>query len=243
MAINESDSRDGEHMSYAAINRNDGNAQAEDTTPRRICARMGNGVPTDKIKGIAGVILAGGASSRMGSNKALLLHKGGRIIEKVYRVLAELFEEVLLVTNNPELYPFIPCRKVPDIYSGRGVMAGVHAGLSQSREPSVFVAACDMPHLNGELIRHLAALADGVDVVMPVTPGGFEPLHAIYRKECLPVLEEFLGGEEHRRVVSLFSRVRVREVSPEEIAALDAEFTSFDNINTPGDYHRLRNVR
>lgn len=179
----------------------------------------------------------------MGSNKALLLYQGGRIIEKVYRVMAGLFEEVLLITNSPELYPFIPCRKLPDIFPGRGVMAGIHAGLSQSMAPSVFVAACDMPYLNGELIRHLAALADGVDVVMPVTPGGFEPLHAIYRKECLTALEEFLGGEEHRRVVALFSRVRVREVSPEEIAALDAEFTSFININTPGDYDRLRNAR
>ncbi len=230
-------------MSYVAINRFDYSAQADYTAPRCSCACSGNDVSAARIKGIAGVILAGGASSRMGSNKALLLHEGGRIIEKVYRVLAELFEEVLLVTNNPELYQFIPCRKVPDIYPGRGVMAGIHAGLSQSREPSVFVAACDMPHLNGKLIRHLTALADGVDVVMPVTPGGFEPLHAIYRKECLPVLEEFLGDEEHRRVVSLFLRVRVREVSLDEIASFDPKFTSFDNINTPDDYYRLRNDR
>lgn len=230
-------------MCYAAVKRIEEKSLLKGTAPRRNPARRGIAMPAGKIKGVTGVILAGGTSSRMGSNKALLLHNGGRIIERVYRVLAELFEEVLLVTNNPELYPFIPCRKVPDIYPGRGVMAGIHAGLSQSREQSIFVVACDMPHLKVDLIRHLITLADGVDVVMPLTVGGFEPLHAIYRKECLPVLEEFLRNDEQRRMVSLFSRVRVREVSPDEIASFDPEFTSFDNINTPDDYRRLKNTR
>lgn len=198
-------------------------------------------MPATKIKGITGVILAGGVSSRMGSNKALLLHQGGRIIEVIYRTLAELFEEVIIVTNTPELYQFLPCRKVPDIYPGRGVMAGIHAGLSQSREPAIFVVACDMPHLKGELIRHLTTLAEGADVVMPVSAGGFEPLHALYRKECLPALEELMQDAENRRVVALFSRVRVRQVLPEEMASIDPEFDSFDNINTPDDYYKLRN--
>jgi molybdopterin-guanine dinucleotide biosynthesis protein A len=197
-------------------------------------------MPATKIKGVTGVILAGGGSSRMGSNKSLLLHMGNRIIEVIYRNLADLFEEVIIVTNTPELYPFLPCRKVPDIYSGQGVMAGIHAGLSRSREGAIFVVACDMPHLRGALIRHLATLADGVDVVMPVTVGGFEPLHAIYRKECLPVLEELLQNTENRRVVALLSEVRVRKVIPEEIALFDPEFTSFDNINTPEEYRKLR---
>ncbi|MDD2736913.1 MAG: molybdenum cofactor guanylyltransferase [Desulfuromonadaceae bacterium] len=196
--------------------------------------------PATRIKGVTGVILAGGGSSRMGSNKSLLLHKGSRLIEVIYRALAELFEEVLIVTNTPELYRFLPCRKVPDIYSGQGVMAGIHAGLSRSSEAAVFVVACDMPHLSGALIRHLTTLTDGVDVVMPVTVGGFEPLHAIYRKECLPVLEELLQNTENRRVVALLSRVRVRKVIPEEIAPFDPEFTSFDNINTPEEYSKLR---
>ena len=121
-------------------------------------------------------------------------------------------------------------------------MSGIHAGLSQSREQAIFVVACDMPHLKRDLIRHLTTLAEGCDVVMPMTAGGFEPLHALYRKGCLPALEELVRNEEHSRMVSLFHRVRVRTVLPEEIASIDAKFTSFDNINTPDDYYRLRNV-
>jgi len=229
-------------MCYAASNRIDENS------PQRVAATRGSTdrrvmtMPAQKIKGVTGVILAGGASSRMGSNKALLLHQGGRFIERVYRVLAELFEEVIIVTNTPEQYPFIPCRKVPDIYPGKGVLSGIHAGLSQSREQAIFAVGCDMPHLKGELIRHLAALAEGVDVVVPRTAGGFEPLHALYRKECLPALEELVLQKEHGRIVSLFSQVRARSVLSEEIASIDAEFSSFDNINTPDDYRRLRNT-
>lgn len=193
-----------------------------------------------RVKGVTGVILAGGSSSRMGSNKALLLHRNGRIIEGIYRTLAELFEEVIIVTNTPELYQFLPCRKVPDIYPGKGVVAGIHAGLSQSRGGGIFVVGCDMPQLQGELIRHLTTLAEGADVVMPLSAGGYEPLHAIYGKGCLPALEELLRNGD-QRVISLLPRVRVREVPAEEVALFDEGFDSFVNINTPDDYYRLRN--
>ena len=195
--------------------------------------------PGGKIPGVTGVILAGGASSRMKSNKALLLHSSGRIIEGIYRRLAELFEEVIVVTNTPQLYEFLPCRKVPDIYPGKGVVAGIHAGLSQSREDVIFVAACDMPHLQGELIRYLTSLAGGVDMVLPATAGGKEPLHAVYGKGCLPALEELLQKDE-KRVLSLLPLVRVRQVTADEVAVFDHEFESFININTPDDYYRLR---
>ena len=193
-----------------------------------------------KIKGVTGVILAGGHSSRMGSNKALLPHRGATLIEGIYRMLAELFEEVILVTDTPEQYQFLPCPKVPDLFPGKGVLAGIHAGLLRSREPAIFVVACDMPHLNAELIRHLISLSEGVDFVYPMSAGGFEPLHALYGKGCLPVLEELLKSDE-KRVISLLPRVRVREVPPEEVALFDPEFASFVNINTPDDYYRLRN--
>lgn len=214
--------------------------QLPEASPRPCPVSREVTMPAAKIAGITGVILAGGASSRMGSNKALLLHHGGRMIEGVYRTLSTLFAEVIIVTNSPELYQFIPCRKVADIYPGKGVMSGIHAGLSQSSEAAVFVVACDMPHLQSDLIRHLATAAWGADLVLPFTPGGFEPLHAIYRKECLPALEELLREERQQRVAALFSRVKVHNVPSEEIAAFDPDFRSFDNINTPQDYFRLR---
>lgn len=193
-----------------------------------------------KLQGITGVILAGGASSRMGCNKALLLHRGGHIIEAVYGTLSELFEEVIVVTNSPELYSFLPCRKVPDLYSGKGVLAGIHSGLLHSNTPAVFTVACDMPCLNAGLIGYISSLSSGVDLVMPSTHKGFEPLHAIYRKGCLAALEVLLNNETSGRITDLLSMVPSRVVRAEEIACFDPEFSSFVNINTPDDYFSFR---
>jgi len=192
-----------------------------------------------RIAGITGVILAGGASRRMGSNKALLPHQGGRFIELVYRCLEEVFEELLIVTNTPEDYGFLPCRKVPDLLTGMGVLSGIHSALCHSATPRIFAVACDMPHLNPGLIRHLAQQSEGSDVLIPESDKGIEPLHAVYHKDCLLAIEDaLLAGE--RKVVSFFGKVKVRFAGREDVARFDPEFRSFRNINTPEDYYRLR---
>lgn len=193
-----------------------------------------------KIAGVTGVILAGGASSRMGSNKALLPHKGGRFIESIYRELSEIFPEVILVTNTPEQYQFLPCKKVPDLFKGMGALAGIHAGLAQSSNPAVFTVACDMPHLDPWLIRHIANRGAGCDLVLPRSANGYEPLHALYREGCLPVMEACLEKGE-RKIISILPHLRVREIAASEVAGFDPSFDSFSNINTPEEYYELRN--
>jgi FdhD protein len=192
-----------------------------------------------KIKGVSGVILAGGKSSRMGSNKALLPYKGGRFIEAIHRQLAEIFSEVLLVTNNPEQYEFLPCRKVADLFPGAGALAGIHAGLHHSANPAIFAVACDMPYLNTDLVRHLAGQADAGSVVIPEGPAGLEPLHAVYGKDCLAAIEEAISHGE-KRILSFFDRVNAIKINTEQIAGFDPSFASFSNINTPEEYFRLR---
>lgn len=193
-----------------------------------------------RISDVTGVILAGGQSLRMGSNKALLPYKGGRFIESIYRKLSEIFSEVLLVTNNPEHYDFLNCRKVPDIHPGMGVLAGIHAGLHHSSSPAIFAVACDMPYLVEELIRHMAGRADAGGVLIPESPGGLEPLHAVYGKGCLAAIEAtLLSGQ--RRIVSFFDRTNVSRMNMEQVACFDPAFVSFLNINTPNDYYDLRN--
>ena len=193
------------------------------------------------IPGVAGVILAGGQSSRMGSNKALLPYRGGRFIEAIHRQLSGLFDEVLLVTNTPEQYSFLPCRKVADVFPGLGALAGLQSGLYHSSSEHIFAVACDMPYLNSTLIRRLAALRDGYDVVIPEGEAGLEPLHAIYGRRCLGPMEEALANN-RKRIISFFADVRMRRYSRAEVALLDPEFASFSNINTPGDYFRLRSA-
>lgn len=187
---------------------------------------------------VAGVILAGGESSRMGRNKALLEVNGERMIETAYRRMAELFDEVLLVTNTPESYDFIPCRKIADIHPGMGPLGGIHAALSSTIAERAFVIACDMPGLNPKLIRELCSIEGGGDVVIPETPGGLEPLHAVYSKSCLPKMEQMLFAGE-RRILSFFDLAQVRLVPRGRIAALDPEYASFRNINTQEDYRLL----
>lgn len=193
----------------------------------------------EKIEGMTGVILAGGTSSRMGSHKALLPHQGGRFIEAIHRQMASLFREVLVVTNTPELFDFLPCRKVPDLIPGMGVLSGLHSGLRHSVTPYVFAVGCDMPNLNPGLIRHIASLADGSDVVIPETAKGLEPLHAIYGKNSLQAMEEALQAGKGR-IASFFDRVIFRKIPQEEVARFDPSYQSFLNINTPEDYYRFR---
>ncbi len=187
---------------------------------------------------VAGVILAGGDSRRMGRNKALLEVHGERMIETAYRRMAELFDEVLLITNSPEVYDFIPCRKIADIYPCMGPLGGIHAALSCCTADRAFVTACDMPWLNPELIRELSSMPGGVDVVIPETPGGLEPLHAVYAKSCLPRMEKVLQAGE-RRIISFFDMAQVRLVPRGRVAALDPDYASFRNINTHEDYQQL----
>jgi len=189
--------------------------------------------------GVTGVILAGGQSSRMGSNKALLPYRGGRFIESIHRQLAELFEDLLLVTNAPEQFSFLGCRMVPDLYPGMGALAGLHAGLYHSRTPHIFAVACDMPYLNDTLIRALLARRHQADVIIPESGQGLEPLHAVYGTGCLPAMEQaLLSGR--RRIVSFFPHTRVHTFTSDHVATIDRDFSSFSNINTPADYFELR---
>lgn len=192
-----------------------------------------------RINGVSGVILAGGHSSRMGSNKALLPYRGGRFVEAIHRLLREIFPEVLLVTNNPEQYEFLPCRKVPDLYQGMGVLAGIHSGLYHSSRPAIFAVACDMPYLMESLIRHMASHADPEGVLIPESPDGLEPLHAVYGRGCLAAIEAALMSG-RRRIISFFEHTTVSRMNAEQVACFDPSYDCFININTPRDYYDLR---
>ncbi|HOP41503.1 MAG TPA: molybdenum cofactor guanylyltransferase [Geobacteraceae bacterium] len=192
-----------------------------------------------KISTVTGVILAGGNSSRMKSNKALLPYRGELFIERIHRKLSGIFRDVLLVTNTPESYRFLRCPTVPDVYPAMGSLAGIHAGLSSCKTPYVFVTACDMPHLNTSLIRRLVGGINCQDVIIPESDGGLEPLHAVYGKGALPIMENALSRG-NRKIVECCAKLNATVISKEEVALFDPDFLSFANINTPEDYYRFR---
>lgn len=194
-----------------------------------------SGIPVSSLPGITGVILAGGASSRMGTDKALLELAGERLLARVYQPMASLFASTLLVTNNPERYSFLPCPAVPDLYPGEGSLAGIHAALHHAPTDLVFVVACDMPFVSPELVRHICGLAPGYDAVVPLSQDGIEPLHALYRTSCLPVMERMLENGE-KRIRDLLNRVQSRMLPWEELASIPGARRSFLNLNTPAEF-------
>lgn len=195
--------------------------------------------PCEPIADVTGVILAGGSSTRMGSDKALLRYDGATLIESIYRRMAAMFREVIVVTNTPELYGFVPCPKVADIIPGMGALSGIHAALRHTGAEHVFVAACDMPSIGGDLVRCMVAMREGYDAVVPESGSGLEPLCAVYGKGVLPAIEEALRSG-CGKVAAILPKVRVKTLSRDEVSLVDPGFRSFLNINTPDDYDALR---
>ena len=181
-------------------------------------------------------VQAGGESLRMGQDKALALFRGRPLILRVLERLAGLADETLVTTNHPEnLRSVLGLPLIPDLLPGHGALGGLYTALSAARHPLVAVVACDMPFANAGLLAAERDWleADLADLVVPRTPLGTEPFHAVYRREtCLPLILEALQRG-HRRVDSWFGQARVRYVSPEDIAPFDPGGLAFRNINTP----------
>ncbi len=184
---------------------------------------------------MTGIVLAGGESRRMGKDKAFLTLEGIPLIEHVLRALRGLFSKIIIVTNNPAAYASYSAVVVADAMDKRGPLTGIYSGLLHSPDEHNFVAACDMPYLNPGLISYMAGLAPGHDIVVPMIAGRMEPLHAIYSKELLPLLEKRLR-EDARQIQGIFSDARVRTVTGPEIDRFDPEHRSFKNLNTPEEY-------
>jgi FdhD protein len=196
-----------------------------------------------KIGGVTAAILAGGASSRMGTNKALLKVEGEPIITRSYHTLARLFHEVIIITNTPEEYAFLPCRTVPDIYPGFGSIAGLHSALAHSATGRTFVTACDMPFVDPAIIRYLCELQQGgYDAVIPYSSGGQEPLHAVYSAACQKVFESAIQGSQ-RKILDILARMKTRLVPWDEIQHVQGALTSFLNVNTPEEYGSVSGVQ
>jgi FdhD protein len=196
-----------------------------------------------KITGVTGAILAGGTSSRMGRNKALLEVNGSSIIAHTYRTLANLFHEVIIVTNMPDDYRFIPCRKVPDIYPETGSIAGLHSALANSRTERTFVTACDIPFADQHIIRHLCSLLEDThDAVIPYSEGGQEPLHAIYRSKCKDIFERAINIGE-LKIIDILPQLNIRTVTWDEMRSVDGSDVAFLNVNTPEEYGNIQNIK
>jgi molybdopterin-guanine dinucleotide biosynthesis protein A len=194
------------------------------------------------VSDVTGVILAGGKSSRYGENKALVQLNGTPLIERVMEVMASLFQQVILITNTPQAYAHLKLPVHEDRVKGLGPIGGIYTALHVIPEDRAFVVGCDMPYLNGELIRHMVDIRGGYDVVVPRIRGKIESLHALYGKGCLPAIQELIDAREYQ-VFRFFRRVSVRYVEEDELRHYDVRLRSFFNINRPEELKALEGDR
>jgi molybdopterin-guanine dinucleotide biosynthesis protein A len=170
-----------------------------------------------------------------GQNKAFLSVGNQRILDRLYNTLTDVFEEILLVTNDPSQYLSWGFMIVTDLFSLRSSLTGIHAGLLHASTPHVFITACDTPFLEKALVEALLEeLEPKWDVIVPITEEGSQPLCAIYSKRCIKPIEHQLRNEDPK-VIRFFPKVRVKEVPEARLRLADPHLVSFFNINTPGD--------
>lgn len=170
-----------------------------------------------------------------GKEKAFLSIGNQTIMDRLYNTFQGLFDEVLLVTNNPLRYLSWDLTIVMDLFSIRCPLTGIHAGLFHTSAPHAFITACDTPFLKKEVIRVLLEeLEPKWDVVVPVTQEGSQPLCSIYSKRCIKPIERQLNAEE-AKILKFFPSVKVKEVREAQLRLADPHLVSFVNINTPED--------
>lgn len=192
---------------------------------------------------ISAVILAGGQSRRLGVDKSLLEVKGEPLLARTVQTLATLSDDLIVVTNEAARYQMLELgvRFVPDDKRGVGSLMGVFSGLKAARYGYALAVACDMPFLSLPLLRYMASLTVGYDVVIPRLTGLVEPLHSIYGKACLPFMAELLD-QGRRKITSFFPQVRVRYVEDRELGTFDPSHRSFVNVNTPEDWETVQRL-
>lgn len=184
----------------------------------------------------SGVILAGGMNSRFsGKDKALLPLGDKRLLDYIYDVFVNLFEDIILVTHTPAAYVEWNLNVVKDIFPVRSSLTGIHAGLFYAVNPYAFFLACDTPFIKPEIIETVISRIDlGSDAVMPELSVGLEPLCAAYSRNSLARIEQHLVQNKFK-IRRVFKKNRLKTVSEKTLRRKDPELISFFNINTPQD--------
>ncbi|MBN1627246.1 MAG: molybdenum cofactor guanylyltransferase [Deltaproteobacteria bacterium] len=187
------------------------------------------------IRGVTGVILAGGKSSRFGTNKAFADVNGRQLIRRVIDIMGSVFEELIIITNDPGEYSSLGLPMYEDLIKGLGPLGGIYTGLEEMPERHGFFVACDMPFLNEDLIRHITEkISDDLDAVVPKIDWKMEPLHSLYSKTCLPAIKELIDSGECM-INRFFQSIRAKFINEDEIRRHDPLMMSFYNINRPGE--------
>ena len=200
---------------------------------------------------ITAVILSGGKSSRMGTNKSFLKIGDKTIIERLRDLLQSMFNDVILITNEPDDYKFLGLPIYEDIFRHRGPLAGIHSGLKHSKTNLNFIISCDLPFMTKEMINYLIDYKTDKLITVAKADGFIQQLAGKYSKECLSPSEKILKegiNNENRDVVqkkrkcnvlSLMDLVGAEIISVESLPFYNEDL--YFNMNHTEDYNLLLN--
>lgn len=194
------------------------------------------------------IILAGGRSSRMGFDKQFIEINEKRLIEITAGRLAQIFDEIIIVTNRPEMHSCCQYKLTSDIIKGKGPLGGIHAGLLAAESEFVFAIACDMPYINLDYIEHMKCVMEssieaGEDIDACITLKGewIEPFNAFYRKSLVKSIEEHLESDK-RAVYSLLKQLNTTYISEFEARRFSPDWSMFFNMNTMEELRQYSQV-
>jgi molybdopterin-guanine dinucleotide biosynthesis protein A len=202
-------------------------------------------------KDITGIILSGGKSSRMGRNKSLLKVGDTTVIERVRDLLKSIFQDVILITNDPEEYKFLGLTMFEDVYKHRGPLAGIHSGLVHSSTDVNYIISCDIPFMTQEMIKYLVDYKTDKKVTIAKAVGFIQQLAGKYSKACVSEAEEMLKEQikaERRddiqrkrrcNVLKLVDRVGAEIIDAEKLPFYNEDL--YFNMNKTEDYELLLN--
>ncbi len=189
----------------------------------------------------SGVILSGGRSSRMTFNKAFADICGRSVLDIIIKKFEKYFDDLMIITNEPELYYGLGPAVYTDVYPRMGPMAGIHSGLHHSKYESIFLLGCDMPFIKMELAAYMLGQSGGYDCVVPVINNKLQPLSAVYNSSCLPALVECLENNK-LKLTRFVESLNTRYVCENEMRYFGDIPTMFLNVNDLAALRRARKM-
>ncbi len=186
---------------------------------------------------ICGIILAGGKSSRMGYNKALLKYKNQSFIDTAINLIRPFCSEIL-ISSNPDIHTPHDYPIIEDIYKDCGPAGGIFSSLKASSKKSNLIIPIDIPKVSTGLIEHLIDQADPKNISVIRLPNGFiEPLCGIYPKSALSIVESFINKGNYK-IMSILQAVNIKTIDINESMSFYKK-DMFINVNTPKDYKQI----
>lgn len=193
------------------------------------------------MKQVTGIVLAGGKSSRMGQNKALMPYAGVTLIEHITGRLKPYCQSVMVSVREKAPFEYLGLPLLEDHKNDCGPLAGIEAALSASSTDLCFIVPCDLPLFSGAIVPLLMAEIGDADACVPVLNNYYEPLVALYAKSVLPEIDRALA-EKRYKVKDIFANITVKQITEDYFITRKLEHI-FENLNTFTEYNKILQVQ